>query len=110
MAIELMKAVLTDARFSDPDWVFERKLDGIRCVATKVRGEVDLRSRNDLSLNGRFPSVVEALAKTPPPTSSSTGRWWPSTATRRASPSCSRETARPCSSTSSTSCAPTGRT
>jgi len=26
-----MKAVLTDARFSDPGWIFERKLDGIRC-------------------------------------------------------------------------------
>src|SRR4051794_40863322 len=36
-----MKAVLTDERFSDPDWIYERKLDGIRCVAirsgTKVR-------------------------------------------------------------------------
>ena len=32
-----MKAVLTDARFSDPDWIFERKLDGIRCIAIRVR-------------------------------------------------------------------------
>ena len=31
-----MKAVLTDERFSDPDWIYERKLDGIRCVAIKA--------------------------------------------------------------------------
>ena len=56
-----MKAVLTDERFSDPDWIYERKLDGIRCVATKEDGEVRLRSRNDLALNGRFPEIATAL-------------------------------------------------
>ena len=30
-----MKATLTDERFSDPDWIFERKLDGIRCIAIR---------------------------------------------------------------------------
>ena len=34
-----MKAVLTDERFSDPGWIFERKLDGIRCVAIRDGGE-----------------------------------------------------------------------
>src|SRR5215217_5912452 len=29
----LMKAVLHDEPFADPAWVFERKLDGIRCLA-----------------------------------------------------------------------------
>jgi bifunctional non-homologous end joining protein LigD len=56
-----MKAVLTDDRFSDPEWIYERKLDGIRCVAIKAERRVRLLSRNDLSLNGRFPEVVEAL-------------------------------------------------
>ena len=56
-----MKAVLTDERFSDADWMFERKLDGIRCIAIKGDKRVRLRSRNDLSLNGRFPEVVAAL-------------------------------------------------
>jgi bifunctional non-homologous end joining protein LigD len=59
--MELMKAVLTDERFSDPAWIYERKLDGIRCVATKGDKRADLRSRNDLSLNGRFPEVAAAL-------------------------------------------------
>jgi bifunctional non-homologous end joining protein LigD len=56
-----MKAVLTDDRFSDPQWIYERKLDGIRCVAIKAEQRVRLLSRNDLSLNGRFPEVVSAL-------------------------------------------------
>jgi DNA ligase D-like protein (predicted ligase) len=58
---EAMKAVLTRERFSDPEWIFERKLDGIRCIAIRDGGPVRLLSRNDLSLNGRFPGVAEAL-------------------------------------------------
>jgi DNA ligase D-like protein (predicted ligase) len=60
-----MKAVLTDERFSDPEWIYERKLDGIRCLAFKGDANVDLRSRNDLSLNGRFPEIAEALEADP---------------------------------------------
>ena len=56
-----MKAVLTTERFSDPDWIFERKLDGIRCVAIRDGGAVRLLSRNDLSMNGRYPEIAEAL-------------------------------------------------
>jgi bifunctional non-homologous end joining protein LigD len=41
--------------------VFERKLDGIRCVAIKADRRVRLLSRNDLSLNGRFPEIAAAL-------------------------------------------------
>src|SRR4029078_12210397 len=61
--VEAMKAVLTDDRFSDDGWIFERKLDGIRCLASKAEWAVWLRSRNDLSLIGRFPEVAEALAQ-----------------------------------------------
>ena len=60
-----MKAVLTDARFSDPDWIFERKLDGIRCIAIRDGGPVKLLSRNDLSLNGRYPGIVAELEADP---------------------------------------------
>ena len=65
--VEPMKAVLTGERFSDPGWVFERKLDGIRCIAIKSDRDVRLLSRNDLSLNGRFPEVGAALASNPGP-------------------------------------------
>ena len=60
-----MKAVLTDERFSDPDWIYERKLDGIRCIAVRDGGKVKLWSRNDLSLNDRWPELAEALEKQP---------------------------------------------
>jgi bifunctional non-homologous end joining protein LigD len=63
--VEPMKAVLTEERFSDPAWIFERKLDGIRCIAIKADRQVRLLSRNHLSLNGRFPEVVEALERDP---------------------------------------------
>ena len=65
--VEPMKAVLTEERFSDPAWVFERKLDGIRCIAIKSKQGVRLLSRNDLSLNGRFPEVAAALAASSAP-------------------------------------------
>jgi len=60
-----MKAVLTDERFSRADWVFERKLDGIRCVAIKDGDSVRMLSRNDLSLNERYPEIADALAAQP---------------------------------------------
>ncbi len=58
---QAMKAMLTKGRFSDPNWIFERKLDGIRCIAIRDGGGVRLRSRNDLSLNGRYPELAAAL-------------------------------------------------
>jgi bifunctional non-homologous end joining protein LigD len=60
-----MKATLTGERFSDPEWIFERKLDGIRCIAVRDGGPVRLLSRNDLSLDGRYPELVDALASEP---------------------------------------------
>jgi DNA ligase D-like protein (predicted ligase) len=60
-----MRAVLTDERFSRADWVFERKLDGIRCVAIRDGESVRMLSRNDLSLNERYPEVAEALGSQP---------------------------------------------
>jgi bifunctional non-homologous end joining protein LigD len=41
-----MLATLTDARFSSPDWIFERKLDGERCLVFRRRRHVQLLSRN----------------------------------------------------------------
>ncbi len=63
--VEPMKAVRTDERFSRDDWVYERKFDGIRCLAFKADQQVRLRSRNDLSLNGRFPEIAAALEADP---------------------------------------------
>src|SRR5688500_6830369 len=60
-----MKAVLTAERPSGPEWVFERKLDGIRCLAVKDGGRTRLYSRNELSMNDRYPSLVAALDADP---------------------------------------------
>ena len=63
--VEPMKAVLTEERFSDAGWVFERKLDGLRCLAFKDDGGVRMLSRNRLSFNERFPDIARALEREP---------------------------------------------
>ena len=49
--VEPMAATLTRERFSGPEWVFERKLDGIRLLAFKEGRRVRLLSRNRLPQN-----------------------------------------------------------
>jgi DNA ligase D-like protein (predicted ligase) len=63
--IEPMKAVLADKPFSDPNWIFERKLDGIRCLAIKDASGVRLMSRTGRLMNQEYPAVVEALQSEP---------------------------------------------
>jgi bifunctional non-homologous end joining protein LigD len=60
-----MLATLTENYFSDPDWVFEPKLDGVRSLAFKRGDDVRLMSRNQLSLNERYPEVVQAVSRLP---------------------------------------------
>ena len=60
-----MKAVLTADRPAGPEWVFERKLDGIRCLAVKHGGGTRLYSRNELSLNDRYAPLAAALDADP---------------------------------------------
>jgi bifunctional non-homologous end joining protein LigD len=55
-------ATLTRDRFSDPAWIFERKLDGERCLAFAGGGDVRLMTRNDHNITSTFPEVAEALA------------------------------------------------
>ena len=63
--VEPMAATLTQERFTGPEWVFERKLDGIRLLAFKRGTDVRLYSRNRLPQNESYPSVVEAVADLP---------------------------------------------
>ncbi|HUH71576.1 MAG TPA: non-homologous end-joining DNA ligase [Mycobacterium sp.] len=56
-----MLATLTDKRFSDPQWIFERKFDGMRCLAFRDGDRVRLLSRNRQPLNGTYPELVDAL-------------------------------------------------
>jgi bifunctional non-homologous end joining protein LigD len=60
-----MAAVLTGERPAGPEWVFERKLDGIRCLAVKADRRTRLYSRNELSLNDRYAPLAAALDADP---------------------------------------------
>ena len=62
--VEPMAATLTQERFTGPEWIFERKFDGIRLLAFKHGPDVRLLSRNRLPQN-IYPSVVEAIANLP---------------------------------------------
>ena len=61
--LEPMAATLTQDRFGGPDWLFERKFDGIRLLAYKQGDEVRLYSRNRLPQN--LPPVVSAVRALP---------------------------------------------
>ncbi len=57
-----MLATLTHKRFYSPDWMYERKLDGERCLAFKKGNKVSLRTRNDESENTSYPEIVDAVS------------------------------------------------
>src|SRR6188508_868004 len=61
--LEPMAATLTQERFSGPEWVFERKYDGIRLIAFKQQAGVRLYSRNRLPQN--LPNIQHAIAGLP---------------------------------------------
>jgi bifunctional non-homologous end joining protein LigD len=63
--VEPMAATLTQERFTGPEWIFERKFDGIRLLAFKKGAEVRLLSRNRLPRQDAFPSVARAVAELP---------------------------------------------
>src|SRR5918996_2114588 len=61
--LEPMAATLTQARFTGPEWIFERKFDGIRLLAFKQGLDVHLYSRNQLPQD--YPSVRQAIVNLP---------------------------------------------
>ncbi|NUR06053.1 MAG: hypothetical protein HOQ22_17410 [Nocardioidaceae bacterium] len=54
-------ATLCHDPFFEPGWIYERKLDGERCLAVKRDGRTELRSRTGRDVTGSFPEVAEAL-------------------------------------------------
>jgi bifunctional non-homologous end joining protein LigD len=56
-----MLATLTDERFSREGWLFERKLDGERCLAFCHGSVLRLLSRNRKRLNEKYPEIAEAF-------------------------------------------------
>jgi bifunctional non-homologous end joining protein LigD len=56
-----MLATLTDEPFSRRGWLFEPKLDGVRCLALRSSGDVQLVSRNEKPMNEKYPELVQAF-------------------------------------------------
>src|SRR5262245_28845525 len=63
LRLQPMLAILTDAPFDDPDWVFESKWDGFRMVASIEGGSVTLYSRNGKIISDSYRLVAQALEK-----------------------------------------------
>lgn len=61
--VEPMAATLTQERFTGPEWLFERKLDGIRLLVFKNGNQIRLLSRNRLPQH--LPGIAEAVASLP---------------------------------------------
>src|SRR5690242_14625803 len=61
-----MLSTLTREHFSDPLWIYEPKLDGIRCLAYRTGNKVELYSRNNLSLNETFSELIRPLLQQKP--------------------------------------------
>lgn len=47
--------------FSGPDWLFERKLDGIRCISYKQGNDVRLLSAEKDDITSEFPQIAAML-------------------------------------------------
>src|SRR6266436_4904698 len=63
--VEPMLATLADRPFSDANWLFEIKWDGVRALARIENGALTLRSRNSIDITKRYPelaSLPDALA------------------------------------------------
>jgi bifunctional non-homologous end joining protein LigD len=60
-----MLATLTEERFSSSDWIYERKLDGERCLVFRDGRGARLLSRNRKRLDDSYPELVDVLAAQP---------------------------------------------
>jgi bifunctional non-homologous end joining protein LigD len=60
-----MLATLAHEAFSDPGWIYERKLDGVRCLVFREEAGVRLVSRSGKGMNASWPELVEDLEKEP---------------------------------------------
>lgn len=61
----IMLATLEKTPFSDPDWLFEVKYDGVRVLASRRGGTVTLYARSGQVITNRYPEVVAALRALP---------------------------------------------
>src|SRR5260221_7837612 len=63
----MLATLLDNIPFTNKDWIFERKLDGERCLLFKKGNSIILKSRNNKIINQSYPEIVTALQKLPLP-------------------------------------------
>jgi bifunctional non-homologous end joining protein LigD len=63
--VKLMLARVGENAFSDPDWVFELKLDGYRMLAARVDSEPILLTRAGHEATANFPEIARTLRRLP---------------------------------------------
>ena len=61
--VEAQLATLADEPFSRDDWIYERKLDGMRLLVHRHGADVTLRSRRHEDRTRAFPELVESVAE-----------------------------------------------
>ena len=61
-----MLATLTRHYFSDPGWVYGRKLDGVRCITYRKDGDLRLMSRARHEMSASFPELRDYFGTLPP--------------------------------------------
>lgn len=54
-----MLATLTHSYFSDKDWIYECKFDGVRCLLFKNKQSISIKSRANKALNNTYPELVD---------------------------------------------------
>ena len=60
-----MLCATTNVKLSDPDWLYELKLDGMRILAQKDGDKVTLTNRKLRDFTAVFPEIVRAMAALP---------------------------------------------
>ena len=58
-----MLATLCHEPFSREDWIYERKLDGVRCIVFREQARVRLVSRNDKDVTSTWPELAAACKR-----------------------------------------------
>jgi len=61
--LDPMLATPEDKPFSRPNWIFEPKFDGVRCIIFRKGDQVQLLSRNKLIVTDQYPEIAAALSK-----------------------------------------------
>lgn len=58
-----MVPILVDEIPKDPNWIYEAKYDGFRCLMYILEDRVELISRNLKNISGSFPEIISEITK-----------------------------------------------